>query len=173
MSVVSVTRAIVLVAAGSIVLTACAARARSDSRNPPVGEVITAEQIRRTGASTVWEALKFTVHSHEFKEHRGQPVRITSNRGQGSMVLREEPLIHLDGTRLTEYQVLRHMPATNVLYIQVLNGTDGTTYYGTSASAGVILIETTLGVDLEDIGKDSIPPDTGAVLRSVRAGKAN
>ena len=169
MSLRTRTRAALVAVAGVAALAGCSARARDTSRNPPVGQIITAEQIRRTGAATAWEALKFTVRSHEFRDYRGEPQRIYSNRGVGSMVLREEPLIHLDGARLTDIQVLRHMPANTILYVQVLNGTDGTTYYGTSATAGVILIETTLGVDLEEIGKDSLPPDTAAAR--VRLGR--
>jgi outer membrane cobalamin receptor len=126
----------------------CASKQERDlSGRPPVGDIITAEQIRRTGASTAWEALKFTVRSHQFVENRGQPVRIFSSRGVGSLVLREEPLLFVDRARLVDIQLLRQMPANHILTIQVLNGTDGTTYFGTSAVAGVILIETTMGAD--------------------------
>jgi hypothetical protein len=152
--------ALSLAIVAAVLFSSCSTiRPRSDSRNPPVGRVVGTDEIRRSGATSIWEALSFTVYEFRFQEHQGQPSRIYSSRGQGSMVLREEPLIHLDGTRLGEYNVLRHMPASSALYFQILSGSDGTTYYGTSASAGVILIETTLGVDLEDIGSDSIPPD--------------
>ncbi|UCG87893.1 MAG: TonB-dependent receptor plug domain-containing protein, partial [Gemmatimonadota bacterium] len=126
----------------------CASRGERDlSGRPPVGEIITADEIQRTGASTAWEALKFTVRSHQFVEDRGQPVRIFSSRGVGSLVLREEPLLFVDGARLSDIQLLRQMPAHHILTIQVLSGSDGTTYFGTSAVAGVILIETTMGAD--------------------------
>jgi outer membrane cobalamin receptor len=137
-----------LVAVAAVAAVGCASRQERDlSGRPPVGEIITAEEIQRTGASTAWEALKFTVRSHQFVENRGQPVRIFSTRGVGSMVLREEPLLFVDRARLSDIQLLRQMPAHHILTIQVLNGNDGTTYFGTSAVAGVILIETTMGAD--------------------------
>jgi outer membrane receptor protein involved in Fe transport len=140
-----------------VVLLGCGAKARNGAQNPPsAGQYITAEQIRATGASTAWEALKFTVRTHRFSDYRGRPVRIYSDRGQGSLVLREDPFVLLDGTKLGDITVLRMIPADNLFSIQVLTGPDATTYYGTSAVAGVILIETTLGGDEEE--PDSIPP---------------
>ena len=165
MNCVLSSRATVLLAAGAAAIAAgCSARGERDlSGRPPVGRIITAEEIRRTGASTVWQALKFTVPSHQFVENKGQPGRIYSDRGVGSMVLREEPLVFVDRARLSDIMLLRQMPANHIHTVQVLNGNDGTTYFGTSATAGVILIETTMGAD---IAGDSIVPDT-ADVRSV------
>jgi outer membrane cobalamin receptor len=128
--------------------------------SPTTGQYITAQEIRASGAGSAWEALKFTVRTHRFTEYRGVPTRIQSGRGQGSIVLREDPLVFLDGARLTDITVLRMIPANNLYSIQVLTGPDATTYYGTSAVAGVILIETTLGGDEADT---VAVPDTGAV----------
>jgi hypothetical protein len=145
-----------------IMLAGCAtARPRDATKDPPVGQLITAEQIRETGASTAWQALKFTVRTHQFTDARGEPVRIFSNRGVGSFVLREEPLVFVDGARLIDIQLLQQMPAHHIHSVRVLNGTDGTTYYGTSAVAGVFLIETTMGADLAP--DDTVPPDTGTI----------
>ena len=151
-----------LLAASAVgVVVGCSSRGERDlSGVPPVGRFITAEQIRRTGASTAWQALKFTVPTHQFVENHGQPGRIVSDRGIGSMVLREEPLIFVDRARLSDIMLLRQMPAHHIYTVQVLNGNDGTTNFGTSATAGVILIETTMGADL---GPDSTVPDTSTV----------
>jgi len=150
---------LLLCAGAALFVMGCASRGERDlSGIPEVGQVITAEQIQRTGASTAWQALKYTVKTHQFVDSYGQPVRIYSDRGVGSMVLREEPLIFVDRARLSDIMLLRQMPAHNIHHVRVLNGNDGTTYFGTSATAGVILIETTMGADL---GTDSIPPETG------------
>ena len=136
----------VLVALGPLALLGCASGGPPEpAETPPVGRIITAEQIRETGATNAWDALKYTVRSHYFADYRGEPQRIYTNRGVGSLVLREEPLIFLDGTRLTDIQLLRQFSASFIESIQVLNSGDGTTYYGTSAVAGVILIVTTMG----------------------------
>ena len=160
-------RSALVVCVGLLVLTACATRSREDARpNQITGQYVTAEQIRATGASTAWEALKFTVRTHRFSDYRGMPVRIYSDRGQGSMVLREDPFVLLDGTKLGDITMLRMIPADNLYSIQVLTGPDATTYYGTSAVAGVILIETTLGGEEEEEPDSIAPPDTGmSVLR--------
>jgi hypothetical protein len=133
------------------VTLACGGARPSDVASPPAGgQFVTAAQIRQSGASNAWEALKFTVRTHRFAEEQGTPVRIRSARGQGSMVLREEPFVYLDGARLTDITLLRMIPAHNLYSIQVLTGPDATTYFGTSAVAGVILLETTLGAEGDD-----------------------
>lgn len=110
---------------------------------PPVGRLISAERIRQSGARTAWEALDYTVTSHRFRTNpRGQPIGITADRGVGSLLLREEPLVFLDQTRLGDIQLLHQFPAHEIFSIRILSGADGTTYYGTSAVAGVILIRT-------------------------------
>lgn len=110
---------------------------------PSVGKLITAERIMQSGARTAWEALDYTVTSHHFgSDARGRPTGITADRGVGSLLLREEPLVFLDQTRLADIQVLHQFPAHEIYSIRVLSGADGTTYYGTSAVAGVILIRT-------------------------------
>jgi outer membrane cobalamin receptor len=135
-----------LAALGPLAVLGCASGGpREPAEAPPVGRIITAEKIRETGAASAWDALKYTVRSHYFADYRGEPQRIFTNRGVGSMVLREEPLIFLDGTRLADIQLLRQLSASVIETIQVLNSADGTTYYGTSAVAGVILIVTTMG----------------------------
>jgi outer membrane receptor protein involved in Fe transport len=145
----------------AILISACAGPRRVTNAPEAATQFITAEQIRATGASTAWEALKFTVRTHQFRDNRGVPQRIVADRGQGSLVLREDPLIFLDGVRLVDLALLRAIPADNLFSIQVFTGPDATTYFGTSAVAGVILLETTLGGE----EGDSVPPDTGTVPR--------
>jgi outer membrane receptor protein involved in Fe transport len=120
-------------------------------------QFVTAAEIRGSGAGTAWEALKFTVRTHRFREYQGIPVRIHSNRGQGSLALREDPQVFLDGVRLTDITILRMIPASNLFSIEVLTGPDATTRFGTSAVAGVILLETTLGGPEGDV---DVPGDT-------------
>ena len=145
----------------ALTLGACSApRSDSDSNVPsPGGQFITWAQIQRSGATTAWDALKYNVRTHRFVEDsRGNPVRIAANRGQGSVLLREDPIVFLDGARLSEITVLRMMPANNLFSIQVFTGPDATTYFGTSAVAGVILLETTIGAEQDSL----VPPDTAS-----------
>jgi len=147
---------------GALLLGGCGTHGARDEARPSQlsGQYVTAEDIRASGASSAWEALKYTVRTHRFTDYHGVPTRIQSDRGQGSMVLREDPLVFLDGARLTDITILRMIPANNLYSIQVLTGPDATTYYGTSAVAGVILLETTLG---EEVADTVAVPDTTIV----------
>jgi outer membrane receptor protein involved in Fe transport len=153
---------VMVTVAGALLLGGCGTHGARDEARPSQlsGQYVTAEDIRASGASSAWEALKYTVRTHRFTDYHGVPTRIQSDRGQGSMVLREDPLVFLDGARLTDITILRMIPANNLHSIQVLTGPDATTYYGTSAVAGVILLETTLG---EEVADTVAVPDTTSV----------
>ena len=139
----------------------CATGQRQEQRASHLsGQYVTTEEIRQSGATTAWDALRYTVRTHRFNDYRGVPVRIHSDRGQGSMILREDPMVFLDGVRLADILLLRMIPADNLYSIQVITGPDATTYYGTSAVAGVILLETTLGGEIE--GDTLVVPDTAS-----------
>jgi len=115
-------------------------RAATPARN--VGHLITHEEIERSGARTMWEALSKTVRYARFQESgTGTPERIR-RRGSSSIVLTEDMPIYIDQVRVSEVRVLASLPARDIDHIQVLNGLDATTYFGTNAGDGVILITT-------------------------------
>ena len=135
---------------GCLVLSGCASRhavaaAQSGRLQSPDGQLITEEEIARSGARTAWEALRLTVHNVSFYETgRGQPTGIT-RRGRSSMVLNDGPRILVDGVALTDYTVLARIPASDLLSIEVLSAIDATTLYGTNYSGGAIRIRTKNG----------------------------
>jgi len=57
-------------------------------------------------------------------------------------VLQDAPLVVLDGVRLTDFRALDGIPAATILTISIYNGIEGTTFYGTNAVSGVIVIKT-------------------------------
>lgn len=105
-------------------------------------QIVTQEEIERSGATTAWQALEYTVPFYSF-DYTGR-VR---HRGQSSILLADQPRILLDGVDLTEFGVLMQIPATDLHSIKVLAGHEATTYYGTNAGSGVILIATKNGGD--------------------------
>jgi len=132
--------------AGFLVAGGCAGlHPAGTSHAPTSGKVVTAKRIQASGARTAWEALKFNVYSHRFLEDRKGPQRIASRRGQGSLILVEEPLLFLDGVRVEDIGLLRDIPANAISRITVLTGPEGTMQYGLDSVAGVILIETGTG----------------------------
>ena len=66
-------------------------------------------------------------------------------RGRSSILLHDAPMLFIDGVRIQEVATLQQLPASTVLSIEVLTGSEGTTYYGTDAVGGVILVRTKKG----------------------------
>jgi outer membrane cobalamin receptor len=133
-------------AAAILVSTACAhPQPSQQAPGPKAGagtRVVTEEQIQRSGATTAWEALQYTIPFYRFDD-TGQ----AHHRGQSSILLPDRPRILLDGVDLMEFGVLMHIPASDISSIKVLEGTDATTFYGTNAGSGVILIATKNSTD--------------------------
>ena len=111
------------------------------------GQVVSAERIAELNARTAWDALRMTVAGVTFLEagRTSAPARVR-RRGTSSLVLGDHPLIYIDEVRISDLGVLRSMPATDLESIRVLSGIDATTYYGTNAGDGVILLRTRTSV---------------------------
>jgi outer membrane receptor for ferrienterochelin and colicin len=106
------------------------------------GRIVTAEEIQATGASTIWEAIRSTVHFAMFSENwNGEPDRIRT-RGMSSFSLNEDMKIYIDGVKVIDIRDLDLLPADHIEYMRILSGLDGTTRYGTGSGDGVILIYT-------------------------------
>ena len=114
-----------------------------NASHPGRGQFVGAARIAESNARTAWDALRLTVNGISFLEsgRTGAPARIR-HRGTSSLVLRDQPLIYVDEVRIADVGVLRSMPAGDLESIRVLSGIDATTYYGTNAGDGVILIRT-------------------------------
>ena len=130
------------------VLSACAHRGAQRIemiQTKPGEQIITAEAIAASGATTAWEVLKYAAPHLQLREDRnGQPSRMW-RRGRGSMVLSEAPMVILDGIKVPDFRTLDQIPAATIQRISILTGLEGTTYYGTNALGGVILIRTKHG----------------------------
>jgi outer membrane cobalamin receptor len=114
--------------------------------------VITEELIARSGGQTAWEVLKKEAPQLTYGERRdGQPTRL-GRRGPASFLLNDAPLVFVDGVEIVDFARLQTLPASVLESIEILNGLDGTTYYGSNAVSGVILIKT------KDGGSGERPP---------------
>jgi outer membrane cobalamin receptor len=135
-------RAAFAVAVLSITAAACAARS-SQRPEPRSGvQVITADQIAHSGATTAWDVLKREAPMLSLRDDRGGHPASAGRRGRSSIVLADPPVVILDGVRLTDFRALEGIPAATILTISVYTGIEGTTYYGTNAVSGVIVIQT-------------------------------
>ena len=131
----------------SVALSVSAACARAAEGSHPELErsgehLITEEEITATGARTAWEALRRTAPYLNMSERgNGQPA-LMRRRGKSSILLNDAPLVLLDGVRMPDFRNLESIPAHTIDHMIIIRGIDATTYYGTNAVGGVVLIAT-------------------------------
>lgn len=106
---------------------------------------ITEAMIARSGGQTAWEVLRREAPQITYRENRNGQATGMQYRGRGSIVLNDAPMLFIDGVRNSDFRALQQLPASTLLSIEVLTGSEGTTYYGTDASGGVILVRTKSG----------------------------
>jgi TonB-dependent Receptor Plug Domain len=112
---------------------------------PPGAFLITAEQIRKSGAHTAWQVLKQSAPMLQTSEDpNGRPAKL-GRRGRASFLLNEAPTVLLDGVRIPDFRALDDIDAPSISTIYIYDGIEGTTYYGTNSGSGVILIKTKAG----------------------------
>ena len=110
--------------------------------HPPGTFLITAEQIQKSGAHSAWQVLRERAPMLTLREDRnGRPASM-GRRGQSSFVLDEAPMIMLDGARVPDFHALESIDAQSIFTILIYDGVEGTTYYGTDAVSGVVVIRT-------------------------------
>lgn len=109
---------------------------------PPGSFVITATQIQGTGARTAWQVLRQSAPMLQaVEDENGRPAKLT-RRGRSSFLLDDPPMIVLDEVRVLDFRTLDAIEAESIHAIFILDGIEGTTYYGTNSVSGVILIKT-------------------------------
>src|SRR5881392_3835833 len=128
---------LVVTVSAAVSLSACAGRQYRPADSRAGVQVITAEQIARSGASTAWDVLKREAPTLTLRDTRGGRPASAGRRGRSSIVLQDAPLVVLDGVRLTDFRALDGIPAATILTISIYNGIEGTTFYGTNAVSGV------------------------------------
>ena len=119
-----------------VALASCgpAVNQNDNTRAAPGTFLITAEQIEKSGAHTAWQVLKQHAPMLTMREDRnGRPVSI-GRHGRASFLL--------DGVRVPDFHSLDTIDAQSIFTILIYDGVEGTTYYGTDAVSGVILIRT-------------------------------
>lgn len=123
-------------------LCACAHNAQKqalDDRST-TERLITQEEIAASGARTAWDVLRR--YAGKLTSGReGSPGRL-EGRGKSSIYLNDGPIVFVDGVRVPDARNLQYVPAQDIESIRIISGIQGTTYYGTNAGNGVILVQT-------------------------------
>jgi outer membrane cobalamin receptor len=125
-------------------VAACATAPVGDATAPKEreGQIITREDIERSGARDGWEALRWGATHLNFQYTReGSPVRVT-HRGVDSFVIDPQVLLIVDGAQMQSLSTLENIPATSIEYIQILAARVGVVKYGTNGGNGVIVVKT-------------------------------
>ena len=131
----------------TVALAGCgpAARQHATTAAAPGTLLITAEQIEKSGAHTVWQVLKQRAPMLTLREDANGRPKSMGRRGRSSFLLDEAPMILLDGARVPDFHALQSIDAQSVFTILIYDGVEGTTYYGTDAASGAIVIKTKEG----------------------------
>jgi len=107
--------------------------------------LITEAMIARSGGQTAWEVLRREVPQMSFGENRNGQATGMERRGRSSIILNDNALLFIDGVKIQEIATLQQLPASTLLSIEVLTGSEGTIHYGTDAVGGVIVVRTKKG----------------------------
>jgi len=107
--------------------------------------IITEKMIARSGGQTAWEVLRREAPQLTYRESRSGQATTMERRGHSSINLNDSPLLFIDGVRIQDIRALQQLPAAVLLSIEVMTGSEGTTYYGTNAVGGVIVVKTKNG----------------------------
>jgi outer membrane cobalamin receptor len=125
-------------------LVACGPAIAPNAREglPPGTYVITASDIAGHGAHTAWQVLKQDAPMLLTEEDgNGRPTKLV-RRGRTSLMFDDPPLVLLDDVRMPDFRNLDTIEAESIATIYILDGIEGTTFYGTNSGSGVILIRT-------------------------------
>ena len=105
--------------------------------------LITAHAIEESGATDAWEVLKrLSTMARCTETFDGIPIRLHPKRGHGSLVLRDDPMVYIDGVPLSDIKELRSLGAEDIASVEEIGSVEATAYYGTNSNAGVILFRT-------------------------------
>lgn len=150
-----------------------ATRFAEPARSLPYGvSVVTGEEVARSGAATVNEALMRILGLPGRQDLYGGGEYRLDLRGFGTTALGNQVVV-LDGVRLTEPDLvgprLAGIPIESVERIEVLRGS-GAVLYGEGATGGVILVTTKAGAGRQGPNSASVYAGAGSnALRELRA----
>lgn len=126
-------------------IAACAPNHHVGSQLTGDGDrVITASQIAQMQVSTAWDVVERSGAVDMSEAVDGRSAEIRSRLGTNSIVLQSanEPMLIVDGVRITDPRVLHTISALSIEQLRIMNAIQGTVKEGTNATGGVIEITT-------------------------------
>src|SRR5262245_32007246 len=103
--------------------------------------VLTASDIQRNGCKTAIEAIRL-IAPRAFNASDAARAPDSGPRGRSTFLLTDQPMVFLDGVQVADVRELGDMPASDIAWIRVMSGIDGSIRYGTGGGNGAIIIRT-------------------------------
>jgi outer membrane cobalamin receptor len=129
------------VAATLAVSAGCGHNVRPRVYQPPGEQLILREDIAQSGAQDAWDVVRRLTHMSTSTTVAGEPARMY-RRGRGSLVIRETPLVIIDGARSNDIQALARIRADQIAWMRILTGAASTTLFGADGGAGAVIVQT-------------------------------
>ena len=138
-----------ILASALFVGASCGHNGRPRNYAPPGEQLILREDIAQSGADNAWDVVRRLSHMTTASSIAGEPSRMY-RRGRGSLVIRETPVVVVNGVSARDIQILTQIPAGQIAWMRVLTGAASTTRFGARGGAGAIIVQTGTGepVDL-------------------------
>lgn len=129
-----------------IAAMSCAPAARGATRSAsrpltPMSRHVDANQIRRAGVVTAWDALR-AIAPLQWSSLRSGPTRRPEMASGSGLIGMPAPRVILDGFPLVDLGVLRAMPAEELISIDLVGALDAVMLFGQSYGGGAIVIRT-------------------------------
>ncbi|MFL5563065.1 MAG: TonB-dependent receptor plug domain-containing protein [Gemmatimonadaceae bacterium] len=127
-------------------MAACGHNVRPRSFDPPGEQLILPDEIAKSGATDAWDVVRRLSHMSTTSTIAGEPSRMY-RRGRSSMVIRERPIVVIDGIQVAELEALSDVRADQISWMRILTGAASTTRYGARGGAGAVIVQT-LGTEM-------------------------
>lgn len=111
----------------------------------PGEQLILAEDIAASGATTAWEVVRGMTHMSTSTTASGEPSRMW-RRGRGSIYGSETPIVVVDGVESLDIQILAQIRADRIAWIRILTSTASAARFGTDGGGGAVIVQT-IGAD--------------------------
>lgn len=128
------------------VVVACGHNVQSHRYEAPGEQLILPDEIARSGAENAWDVVRRLSHMTTVTTTSGQPSRMY-RRGRSSIVIRETPVVVVDGIQSTDIAILMTIRADQIAWMRVLTGAASSTQFGAEGGAGAVIVATRRGDD--------------------------
>jgi TonB-dependent receptor-like protein len=132
-------------AAAAIAVAGCGQGLRPHHYSPPGEQLILPDEIAASGATDAWEVVRRLSHMTT-ETAAGEPTRMY-RRGRSSIMIREQPIVVIDGVASRDLQVLAQLRATDITSMRILTGPGATILFGADGGAGAVIVRTRDGGD--------------------------